>query len=338
MIDRRAFLEGRRTGIGASDAAGVLGLSRWATPLSVFHDKVDPIPDEDKATLPMWLGLRLEDVVAELFTARTGLPTRGDNRLHRHPIDPWLIAHLDYRVKGRPGELVECKTAASAADWGEDGSQDVPVDYWVQAQHELLVTDARVCHVAALFGMRDFRTYPIEPDPEFVARWREAAATFWHDHVEAGVPPPLEGDAFSRAVVRQRWPEHDETLKVLPPERELLVLRLRDEMAKAKDQDAIVETLKHRVEDLIGEAAGITGAFGKVTWKTTKDRTTVGWEQVADAFATVIRQVLTDVNPGDDDKAVRTLAMAQQALDAIPSMYTTTTPGYRRLDVRWRKD
>ncbi len=339
MLDRAAFLAERQTGIGASDAAGVLGLSRWATPLSVYQSKVEPLDDEASGmSLPQWLGLRLEDVVAELFTGRTGLETRADQRLHRHPEDPWLISHLDFRVKGRPDELVECKTAYDSRGWGDEGSEDVPVDYWVQAQHEMLVTGAKVCHLAALFSFRDFRAYRIERNDVFLGQWRQAAAEFWHDHVEAKVPPPLEGDQFSKQVVRARWPSHDEDLKVLPPERELVVLRLREERAKLKQQEIVVATLEHRVEDLIGDAAGITGTWGKVTWKTTKDRVKVAWQQVAEMLAAAIGDVIDNVNPGDDEQAVRSLSMAQQARDTAVSIYTSTEPGYRRIDVRFKDD
>jgi len=336
--DRAAFLKERQSGIGATDAAGVLGLSPWATPLSVYQSKVEPIAEEEVSgqTLPQWLGLRLEDVVAELFFARTGLRVRADNQHHRHPAYPWLVCHLDYRVVGSPDVLVECKTANDSRGWGDEMTEDVPVHYWVQAQHEMLVTSAKVCYLAVLFGFREFRTYLIHRDEAFLSTWRQAAAEFWQ-RVERRDPPPLEGDEVSRRVVRSRWPEHDETLKTLPPERELVVLRLRDERAKLKAQEAVVATLEHRVEDLIGDAAGITGSWGKVTWKQTKDRVKVAWQLVAEVYRAALGDVVEHVAPGDNDEAVRSLASAQMALDAAESMYTSTEPGYRRIDVRFKQ-
>jgi predicted phage-related endonuclease len=286
----------------------------------------------------MWLGLRLEDVVAELFTARTGLGTRSDNRHHTHPKDPWLVAHLDYRVLGHPGQLVECKTQSSRAGWGEDGSDDVPVHYWIQCQHEMLVTGAYQTFVPVLFGTYDFRVFDIPRDEEFMVTWRIAAEEFWTDHVLAGVPPPLGGDAFSHKVVSARWPNYEDVLKALPPERELLVLRLREETEKLKEQTESVETLKHRIEDLIGDAAGIEGSWGKITWKRIKDRTIIEWDKVAETWKAAIQNVLDNVNPGDDDQAVQALALAEAARDAAVPMYTRIEPGYRRIDVRFKKD
>lgn len=336
--ERRRFLEARQRGIGATDAAAILGLSRWGSPLSVYQDKTEPIGELTPGSLPMWLGLRLEGVVAELFTARTDRQTRSDNRQHVHPEDSWLVCHLDYRVRGLPDELVECKTQSSREDWGDEGTADVPVYYWTQAQHELLVTGARKVWMPVLFGLYDFKVYEIERDEEFLSRWRPAARDFWHDHVLAGVPPPLEGDAFSKRVVRARWPEHDQAMKVVPPERELLILRLREEMAKQKEQDITVETLKHRVEDLIGSAAGIEGSWGKVTWKYVKDRTVIEWERVADVCRLAANELLDHWNPGDDEELVRIGAAAQHALNAAVPLYTRIEEGYRRIDVRFKKD
>ena len=336
--ERRAFLERRQQGIGASDAAAVLDLSPWGTPLSVYHDKVDPIPEDVGAgSLPMWLGNRLEDVVAELFFARTGLRTRSDNRQHVHPEDPWLVCHLDYRVLGHAEQLVECKTQSSRVGWGDDGSDDIPVHYWIQCQHEMLVTGARQCHVPVLFGLYEFRSFLIERDEEFMETWRKGAAEFWHDHVEARVPPPLGGDAFSHKVVSARWPSYDDVLKALPPERELVVLRLREETEKLRAQTEAVEALKHRVEDLIGDAAGIEGSWGRITWKRTKDHVKVAWELVAEMYEAAMQDALDYVSP-DDDIGTQAMASLQAAKATARSIYTRIEPGYRRIDIRFKKD
>lgn len=50
--DRAEWLEWRRNGIGATDVAGILGVSPWASPWSVWADKCAPtlpavvVPDE----------------------------------------------------------------------------------------------------------------------------------------------------------------------------------------------------------------------------------------------------------------------------------------------------
>lgn len=44
---RTAWLESRRTGIGGSDVAAVLGLNPWKTPLDVWNDKLGISEDKE---------------------------------------------------------------------------------------------------------------------------------------------------------------------------------------------------------------------------------------------------------------------------------------------------
>ena len=44
VLSRSEWLGIRRKGIGGSDAAKVLGLSKWAGPLTVFLDKTGQLP------------------------------------------------------------------------------------------------------------------------------------------------------------------------------------------------------------------------------------------------------------------------------------------------------
>ena len=64
---RAAWLEGRRTGIGGSDVAAVLGLNPWKTPLDVWNDKLGLSEDKGMSEPAYW-GTVLEDTVAKEFS------------------------------------------------------------------------------------------------------------------------------------------------------------------------------------------------------------------------------------------------------------------------------
>lgn len=68
---RAAWLKGRRTGIGGSDVAAVLGLNPWKTPLDVWNDKLGLSEDKEMSEPAYW-GTVLEDTVAKEFQLRTG--------------------------------------------------------------------------------------------------------------------------------------------------------------------------------------------------------------------------------------------------------------------------
>ncbi|HEY3692092.1 MAG TPA: YqaJ viral recombinase family protein [Pseudonocardiaceae bacterium] len=66
------WLSARRDGLGASDIAGVLGLSPWTTQLRVYLDKLGLAAPVEMNPAMEW-GIRLEDAVATKFADDSGL-------------------------------------------------------------------------------------------------------------------------------------------------------------------------------------------------------------------------------------------------------------------------
>ena len=103
----------RRTFLGGTDAAAVLGLSRYRTPLQVWAEKTGALDEQNiDDKLHVKLGKRLEEVVAELYTEKTGKKVRRVNETLYHPQFPFLAANIDRRVVGED-TLLECKTTNS---------------------------------------------------------------------------------------------------------------------------------------------------------------------------------------------------------------------------------
>ena len=121
---REAFLAERMKGIGGSDVAAILGLSKWSTPYDVWQSKLglaDPTPDNDA----MKWGRLLEPVVRQAYAERTGLAVAV-------PSDPLVMPGYDFaraNLDGirEDGRIVEIKTARYADGWGDEGSDEVPV-------------------------------------------------------------------------------------------------------------------------------------------------------------------------------------------------------------------
>lgn len=179
QTERATWLEARRQGIGSSDAAAVCGLSPWATPYGVYCDKVFRLDAESSPEME-W-GLRLEPVVAQAFTDRTGLELRTVPMLS-HPDRPWQMATIDRQAVG-PRVPVELKTSGRRDGWGPGGTDMVPEHYFLQVQHQMIVTGSDLAYLAALLGGSDFRIYTIRLDPEIARRLTDIEAAFW-DRVE----------------------------------------------------------------------------------------------------------------------------------------------------------
>jgi putative phage-type endonuclease len=263
--DRAAWLAERRHGIGASEAAAACGLSPWMSPLELFLQKTGRAPDVEE-TLPMRAGTALEPVVLRAFEERAGVVVTGrqervfDRRL------PWRWATLDGRVESHRA-VVQAKTAGSADGWGEDGSDQIPLHYMLQVQHELACTECELAFVPVLFAVRELRVYEIPRSQPVIDALTEKEAAFWQ-RVLADQPP----DAITTEDVRLRWPTDSgasvsATAEILDA---LTALAAAKEERKAAElrEDALAAT----VQRFMGDAATLLGPDGKpvATWKSVK--------------------------------------------------------------------
>jgi putative phage-type endonuclease len=190
MVNRQAFLEDRRKGIGSSDVAKVLGLSRFGTALDVYLSKVRPADATEMTTHQEW-GVRAEPMIAAAICDHHGWT------LNKIP----TVIHREHRfLRASPdrlnqsGEAVEIKTTARADGWGEPETDEVPEDYWLQAQHQLEVLHetygTEVCWVFVLVGGSDFRRYRVPRDPGYLDTVFDPLREFWRCVEEETPPPP----------------------------------------------------------------------------------------------------------------------------------------------------
>lgn len=185
-------LKERLSYIGGSDAAGVLGLSRWTTPLHVWAEKTGQVVPEDISDkLFVKLGNRLEQTVAELFMEETGKKVQRVNETIFHPKYPFLGANIDRRVVGEKS-ILECKTASAwkAKEW--DG-EEIPREYIIQVMHYLAVTGAARGYIAVLIGNQDFKWKVIERDEKALADLVKREVNFWNDFVVTKAMPAVMG-------------------------------------------------------------------------------------------------------------------------------------------------
>ena len=117
---RATWLEGRRTGIGGSDVAAVLGLNPWKTPLDVWNDKLGLSEDKEMSEPAYW-GTVLEDTVAKEFQLRTGKRVQKVSHQFADPETPWAIANIDRaiinpEIAGKVRPLVKAEEIERYAD------------------------------------------------------------------------------------------------------------------------------------------------------------------------------------------------------------------------------
>jgi putative phage-type endonuclease len=110
--DRDEWLALRRTGLGGSDVAAIVGLDPYKSPFSIWFDKKYG-DDTDSAGESAEIGNVLEDIVARTAAARQGVRIRNTGTW-RSKERPWQLANPDRLIVGTPG-IFEVKTRAGAA-------------------------------------------------------------------------------------------------------------------------------------------------------------------------------------------------------------------------------
>jgi putative phage-type endonuclease len=268
MTDRSEWLAERRRGIGASDVAGILGLSPWASPYSVWASKVFEQAD-DRDTLAMSFGRRAEAMIAPWFHELTGLYVYGQQAQCHHEAWPWQRCTIDGFVYDHPdnhgpddcpdgcealGAYEAKTTSATPAEWETDG---IPVHYQCQAQWTMHVTGTdhlwfAVLHLA--FGRPDLRVYELARDQADIDLIVKTVDAFWHDHVVPGIPPDTDGHTATTYATKH-----------LPASVGDMTELSDDVRAKVKLRDHLKLLIKSGEEQLADVENAIRAALGDCT-------------------------------------------------------------------------
>jgi putative phage-type endonuclease len=180
----------RMSGIGGSDVAAILGVSKWKTSLEVYLDKIyEPTEDINVSDAIYW-GNRLEPLIIDEFQVRTGKKCAIEPNTLRHPQYEFMLANLDARIVGE-NAILECKTAGQfmAKNWSKDGGENLPEEYMLQVAHYCAVANTDIAYVAVLIGGRDYRMYHYKRNLKLEEAMIKAEYNFWHNHVLKQIPP-----------------------------------------------------------------------------------------------------------------------------------------------------
>lgn len=262
---REEWLDARRAGIGGSDVAPILGLSRWKTPYEVYLDKRGELPSQEDNEPMLW-GRALEPVIRQQYAERTGRVVRLPETILVHPEHAFMLANVDGVTDDR--RVLEVKTARTGEGWGEPGTDEIPEAYALQVQHYLAVTGFVVADVAVLIGGSDFRLYEVPADTDLQGMLIDAEAAFWR-RVLDGVPP----DPVTYEDARRRYGHSDAAGQVVADaEAYAAWADLCDARRIAKEVDEREQAAKAVLLRAFGEAGDTLTTDGKTlaTWKLTK--------------------------------------------------------------------
>lgn len=214
----------RSTYIGGSDAAAILGVSKYKTPLQCYRSKIgEAEPEEiDAAREKIFKrGKRIEPIVIDMLADEYGIqitkrsPPENPNR-YTHPAYPFIKAEIDFEFLVTPEIVETCggmidpaligtiqngeiKTThpLAAGMWGEEFTEDVPIEYAGQSMHGLMVTGRQFCLYGTLVGADDLLLYGVRRDDETIDGLLAREIAFWRCVLTRTPPDPINmGDVL----------------------------------------------------------------------------------------------------------------------------------------------
>ncbi|BEI34799.1 YqaJ viral recombinase family protein [Polynucleobacter sp. HIN6] len=282
MLNNQDFTHNRATFLGGSDIGAILGVSKYRSAMDVWLEKTGKRMDH-KDSFALRFGSFAEAFIADEYALLTGEHLVEHPEGLVHPTYSFCVGHIDrfvlekkelplFHSDGRLNakKLLECKTANhySQSDWGEPGTDAIPLPYLCQCLWYLGITNLTEIDVAVLLGGSDLRIYTITRDLELESLLFEKAAFFWTEHVQKDIPPKPQSMTdcqvlFQRASIGKTLEANSETLD--------LIRKLKALESQAHAEEEQINTIKQALMETMADAEVLT-YLGKpvINWKAPK--------------------------------------------------------------------
>ncbi len=195
-LSTEEWLRWRQKGLGGSDIAPILGISKWSSAIDIWLSKTNQKHDDCVQNEAMFWGTRLEPVIRDYFREITGKKVIEVKAILQNIDHPYMIADIDGLTEDSNGNpaILECKCVSEfkRSEWDNDG---VPVYYMTQIQHYMAVTGLSTAFVAALIGGNSFIIREVHADKEMQEMLVAIEADFWRKVVNMERPQPDASDA-----------------------------------------------------------------------------------------------------------------------------------------------
>lgn len=259
----------RKLGIGGSDMPIIMGLSSYKTPYQLYLEKTGQIDSgQEESQLQYW-GNQLEEIIRKEFEKRNNVVVETAETLV-HPVLDFLRANIDGFIPGLNAVLeVKCSSSFMASEWGEDGSDVIPMQYLVQVAHYCAVTNADCAYIAVLIGGNDYREFKYERNMALEEKVINAAKKFW-DCVQDKTPP----DATNQIDLKLMFPRHQpEKIKTIDEPLAEQLTTLTETRFKIKQLSEVEDKYKFNIMQFMEDAEVLVNSNNEpiVSWKSTRN-------------------------------------------------------------------
>lgn len=247
--------EARKKGLGATDCAVVMGLSPYKTPYELWLEKTGRV--EETAILSddrLHLRHAHEETISREYARRKNVKLRRVNQTVIHKRLPFMLCNLDRVIIGQR-KIVECKSSSGfmRMSWGETGTDEAPIHYILQVQHQLACAEYDDADIAALIDIDDYRIFPTPRNEKVIQKIEDACEKFWVENVLADVAPP----ATTRGDLKLMYPINNGNFIECGSNVHLLLSDLAGIKGQVKNLDADKEKIEKELIEIIADNDGI---------------------------------------------------------------------------------
>lgn len=201
---------------GASESAAMCGHDPYTTTLEMFMRKRG-VDLEKEETVAMKIGKALEPVILRIYEEEAKAPMLMQPAMHFSPHRPWLAATPDaLRLDdvGNWERTVDAKssnyrridkTGDDETKFGTDGTDEIPIEYMFQAQHQLAVFNLDVADFAVLFDREKYGVYTIYRNENIIDEIESCAQEMLERLKNNDPPEPTWEHASTTKLLRELY-------------------------------------------------------------------------------------------------------------------------------------
>ena len=265
-LSREEWLKYRRQGVGGSDVAAILGISKWMSPVALWLDKTGQTDETEEVNEAMRWGTILEPVIREQFRQITGKPVVEVNAILQHPQYPYLLANIDGLTVDDNGDpaILEIKNVSEykRGAW----SDGVPAYYQTQVQHYLFVSGVAKAYVIALFGGNSSGVFTVDADPEVQEMLLKVETDFWNK-VQNMIRPEIDGSDASTELLNSLYHGGKKEEVILPAEAVEYVDAYISASADEDSAKARKANASNHLKEIMGDYEKASCAGHTISWK-----------------------------------------------------------------------
>ena len=202
---------------GATKAAPACGVSRYETAQEVCLEYMGELPPNefDETTLKrMRRGRRMQAVMAPEYADEMGVEIVEPLRRFFHPLKAFMSCTPDALVlpessrkgvefKSTTPMMYGALTALDSNKYGEEGSDAIPTETFMQVQQQMDVMNWTEVDVVVFFGVFTMRVYPIQRDDQVIDAITDAEQELSERIIARDPPEPDWEHPRTRELLRE---------------------------------------------------------------------------------------------------------------------------------------